>query len=269
MPGGSAAEALRASPRFPMGRFGVCRFSIPPLTPIGRDKMKKEVVVFGLVSVASVAFVLMQSTGDKKPGDKASVAAVTPGDSDIIPVGKSYAKGPATAPVTIVEFSDFQCPFCTRVNPTLKQVQDTYGDKVRIVFKHNPLPFHQKAPLASEASLAAGEQGKFWEMHDKLSRTSRRSTAPISSSTRPSSASTWPSSRPRSTARSSRPRSTPISRSAPRSAPAARPTSSSTACSSPAPAPSRTSRPRSTSSSRPPRSSPRPAPSPTRSTPRS
>jgi protein-disulfide isomerase len=130
--------------------------------------MKKEVVVFGLVAVASVAFVLMQSTGDKKPGDKGTVAAVTPGDSDIIPVGKSYSKGPATAPVTIVEFSDFQCPFCNRVNPTLKQVQETYGDKVRIVFKHNPLPFHQKAPLASEAALAAGEQGKFWEMHDKL-----------------------------------------------------------------------------------------------------
>jgi protein-disulfide isomerase len=129
--------------------------------------MKKEVVVFGLVAVASVAFVLMQSTGDKKGGgEKAAVTAA--GDSDILPVGKSYAKGPATAPVTIVEFSDFQCPFCTRVNPTLKQVQDTYGDKVRIVFKHNPLPFHQKAPLASEATLAAGEQGKFWEMHDKL-----------------------------------------------------------------------------------------------------
>ncbi|MEW5854180.1 MAG: thioredoxin domain-containing protein [Myxococcota bacterium] len=85
-----------------------------------------------------------------------------------VTVGQSYAKGPATAPITIVEFSDFQCPFCSRVGPTLKQIEDTYKGKVRIAFKHNPLPFHQDAPLASKAALAAGEQGKFWEMHDKL-----------------------------------------------------------------------------------------------------
>ena len=77
-------------------------------------------------------------------------------------------KGNPNAAVTIVEFSDFQCPFCSRVNPTLKQVFDTYGDQVRVVFKHNPLSFHKDAPLASEAALAAGAQGKFWEMHDKL-----------------------------------------------------------------------------------------------------
>ena len=129
--------------------------------------MKKEVVVFGLVAVASVAFVLMQS--QKEGGEKPSAAAgVLPGDSDILPVGTSAAKGPATAPVTIVEFSDFQCPFCSRVVPTLKQIEDTYGDKVRVVFKQNPLPFHPKAPLAAQAALAAGEQGKFWEMHDKM-----------------------------------------------------------------------------------------------------
>ncbi|MCA9527556.1 MAG: thioredoxin domain-containing protein, partial [Myxococcales bacterium] len=88
---------------------------------------------------------------------KTADGAATTADSKLVPVGTSYAKGgPATAPVTIVEFSDFQCPFCSRVNPTMKQVMDTYGDKVRIVFKHNPLPFHQDAPLASQAALAAG-----------------------------------------------------------------------------------------------------------------
>jgi len=85
-----------------------------------------------------------------------------------VTVGNAYAKGPANAPITIIEYSDFECPFCSRVGPTLKQVQDTYGDKVRIAFKHAPLPFHQNAPLASKAALAAGEQGKFWQMHDKL-----------------------------------------------------------------------------------------------------
>jgi protein-disulfide isomerase len=82
-------------------------------------------------------------------------------------------KGNPKAAVTIVEFSDFQCPFCSRVNPTLKKVFETYGDKVRVVFKHNPLSFHKDAPLASEAALAAGAQGKFWEMHDVLFQNQR------------------------------------------------------------------------------------------------
>jgi len=85
-----------------------------------------------------------------------------------VPVGKSAAKGPADALVTIVEFSEFQCPFCKRVGPTVKQIQDTYGKDVRIAFKHNPLPFHNNAQVASEAALEARDQGKFWEFHDKM-----------------------------------------------------------------------------------------------------
>lgn len=78
------------------------------------------------------------------------------------------AKGPANAPITIVEYSDFQCPFCARVNPTLDQVLKVYGDKVRIVFKDFPLPNHPEAPKAAEAAHCAGEQGKFWELHDRM-----------------------------------------------------------------------------------------------------
>jgi protein-disulfide isomerase len=85
-----------------------------------------------------------------------------------VPVADSPVKGPNDALVTIIEFSDFQCPFCSRVEATIKQVADTYGKDVRIVFKQNPLPFHQNAGPAAEASLAAGDQGKFWEMHEKL-----------------------------------------------------------------------------------------------------
>lgn len=76
--------------------------------------------------------------------------------------------GPENAPITIVEFSDFECPFCSRVNPTLAQVQENYGDKVRIVFRHYPLPMHPNAQKAAEASMCAHEQGKFWQMHDLL-----------------------------------------------------------------------------------------------------
>jgi protein-disulfide isomerase len=77
-------------------------------------------------------------------------------------------KGAAKALVTIVEFSDFQCPYCSRVVPTMERLVKEYPDKVRIFFKQNPLPFHDKAQLAAEAALAAGAQGKFWKMHDEL-----------------------------------------------------------------------------------------------------
>ena len=85
-----------------------------------------------------------------------------------VPIDDAPVKGSANAPVTIVEFSDFQCPFCSRVEPTLKQVEQDYPGKVKIAFRQNPLPFHQNAMSAAKASLAAKEQGKFWEMHEAL-----------------------------------------------------------------------------------------------------
>jgi protein-disulfide isomerase len=77
--------------------------------------------------------------------------------------------GPASAPVTIIEFSDFQCPFCQRAVPTLKQVRAKYGDKVRLVWKDFPLTqIHPQAFKAAEAARCAADQGKFWEFHDQM-----------------------------------------------------------------------------------------------------
>ncbi|MDZ4677391.1 MAG: thioredoxin domain-containing protein [Oligoflexia bacterium] len=83
-----------------------------------------------------------------------------------IELGDSPSKGPKNAKVTIVVFSDFQCPFCTRVLPTLEALEKKYEGKIKTVFKHQPLPFHQNAKIAAQASLAAHRQGKFWPMHD-------------------------------------------------------------------------------------------------------
>jgi protein-disulfide isomerase len=77
-------------------------------------------------------------------------------------------RGPAGAKVTIALFSDFQCPFCARVEPTLREVEQAFPGEVRIAWKHLPLPMHPQARPAAEAAEAAREQGKFWEMHDKL-----------------------------------------------------------------------------------------------------
>lgn len=83
-----------------------------------------------------------------------------------VPVGESPVLGPEDALITIAVFSEFQCPFCARVEPTLAQVRETYGDDVRFVFKHNPLSFHDRAVPAAQAAIAAQNQGKFWEFHD-------------------------------------------------------------------------------------------------------
>jgi protein-disulfide isomerase len=88
-----------------------------------------------------------------------------------VPIGNSPILGSPNALVTIVEFSDFQCPFCSRVEPTLKAIRDKYGDKVRLVWKNEPLPFHNRAePCAEAATEVRAEKGDkgFWAMHDTI-----------------------------------------------------------------------------------------------------
>ncbi|MBI5407291.1 MAG: DsbA family protein [Nitrospirae bacterium] len=89
----------------------------------------------------------------------------------VVSMDDDPVKGELNAPVTLIEFSDFQCPYCGRFfKSTLTEIERDYikTGKVRYVFRDFPLEFHKQAPKASEAANCAGEQGKYWEMHDKL-----------------------------------------------------------------------------------------------------
>jgi protein-disulfide isomerase len=85
-----------------------------------------------------------------------------------LPVGTSAVKGDANAPVSIVLFDDFQCPYCAKLLPTLDQVMAAYPKQVKVVFKHFPLSMHKFAKQAAVASIAARNQDKFWPLHDQL-----------------------------------------------------------------------------------------------------
>jgi protein-disulfide isomerase len=85
-----------------------------------------------------------------------------------IPVGDAPVRGSPMAPVTIVEFSDFECPYCGEAHPLLKHILREHEGQVRLVFMHYPLDAHPHAAPAARAAIAAGNQGRFWEMHDLL-----------------------------------------------------------------------------------------------------
>jgi protein-disulfide isomerase len=88
----------------------------------------------------------------------------------VLPVGeRDHVQGPANAPVTLVEYGDYECPFCGRAHPIVQAVQERLGRRMRFVFRHFPLTeIHPRALPAAEAAEAAGRQGRFWEMHDLL-----------------------------------------------------------------------------------------------------
>jgi protein-disulfide isomerase len=96
-----------------------------------------------------------------------------------IPLGNAAIRGPKNAPVTLVEFSDFQCPFCAQTTPTIEELLKAYPKDVRFVYLQFPLEqIHPNALNAAKASIAARNQGKFWEMHDELFKISKDLSIP-------------------------------------------------------------------------------------------
>ncbi|MGD8895117.1 MAG: thioredoxin domain-containing protein [Acidobacteriota bacterium] len=95
-----------------------------------------------------------------------------------VETGAAPLRGNPEAPVTIVEFSDFQCPYCVHARPIVNRVREVYGDQVRYAFRHFPLAFHGQAEKAGEAAACAGDQGRFWDMHDRLWKNQSKLTVP-------------------------------------------------------------------------------------------
>jgi protein-disulfide isomerase len=105
---------------------------------------------------------------DLKTKHKVQVALQPPELPRVEVEAKGPSRGPENAKVTIVEFSDFQCPYCEREYPVIEKLMKEYDGKVRLVFRHFPLEFHPFAEKAAEAGACAQDQGKFWELHDKM-----------------------------------------------------------------------------------------------------
>ncbi|MEK7160892.1 MAG: thioredoxin domain-containing protein, partial [Patescibacteria group bacterium] len=154
----------------------------PPDLNIQKDKSFWLGFVTNLFLVSLIAnAVLVYNLLDKnsKPTVKSANTVVTPKITSVStpqPAAKQtfnisktdHIRGDVNSPVTLVEFSDFECPFCARHKPTLDKILEDYKGKVRLVYKHFPLSFHANSQKTAEAAECAAEQGKFWEYHDKI-----------------------------------------------------------------------------------------------------
>ena len=119
-----------------------------------------------LWGISSIAIAATPPSGDGC--EKGCVHKPSPPPQAATPRAEAPSQGPADARVTVEVWSDFECPFCARGAERLTELRRKYGEQVRIVFRHQPLPFHENARGAAAAAMAAHEQGRFWEFHDAL-----------------------------------------------------------------------------------------------------
>lgn len=129
---------------------------------------------FESLKPAITGYLKNQKSAERMQAFLTELRAKYPTKSNLLPprvevgVGAGYAKGPADAPITMIAFSDYECPFCKRAEATVKQVLAAYPDKIRYIHRDYPLPFHKNANKAAQAARCAGVQGKFWEYYDGL-----------------------------------------------------------------------------------------------------
>lgn len=133
--------------------------------------MKAKTIIQIILAAAIIVLIGygLASMSKKNSDPSKDKVAETSNATVVEPVSADdHILGDKNAPITLIEYSDYQCPYCVKHYPTMKQVLSQYDGKVRWVFRSYPLPFHQAAKKASEAAEAAGVQGKFWEYSDKL-----------------------------------------------------------------------------------------------------
>jgi protein-disulfide isomerase len=134
---------------------------LPPL-----DQVKADIAKFIKNQKSQGELAAYYEKLKKEQNVEVLLTPYTPPKVQVAATGPS--KGPEAAPITIVEFSDFQCPFCVRAEPTVNDLLAAYPGKIRLVYRDFPLPSHNLAPKAAEAAHCAEDQSKYWEMHDKL-----------------------------------------------------------------------------------------------------
>jgi protein-disulfide isomerase len=133
--------------------------------------MRKEGIILvgiGLITLLIVVGAAFLLSGPSTPSTPQGEGKVSDTQLLLGPEQERMSEGTPSAKVTMVEFGDFQCPACGAAHPIVKQIVSEYKDRVYFIFRNFPLPMHPNAPLAAQAAYAAGIQGKFWEMHDKL-----------------------------------------------------------------------------------------------------
>ena len=142
-----------------------------PKNAPAKSKSPLPFIIIGVVLVAVTAAVVLMSRPSASNSTPAQSTSATPAQRVPAQPGapNPYARGTDTARVTLEEFSDFQCPACGGLEPGLRRVMADYeGRGVRLIFRNFPLQMHKYAFLAARAAEAAGQQGKFWEMHDLI-----------------------------------------------------------------------------------------------------
>ncbi|HEX8118393.1 MAG TPA: thioredoxin domain-containing protein [Pyrinomonadaceae bacterium] len=136
-----------------------------------KSKSSLPFVIIGVVLLGAIVAVVLLSRPSASNVSQSTnnQAPVPPRPQSVQPGASSpYSRGPATARVTLEESSDFQCPACGTLEPGLRRVIKDYQDRVQFLFRNFPLQMHKYAFLAARAAEAAGQQGKFWEMHDMI-----------------------------------------------------------------------------------------------------
>ncbi|MFA6963872.1 MAG: thioredoxin domain-containing protein [Patescibacteria group bacterium] len=130
-------------------------------------------LIIVVVIVGAVVLISKNGSSNAKNAENDSLQSVNETGPKLTITDKDQIYGEINSPITLVEYSDFQCPYCVKFHKTMKQVIDLYPGKVRWVYRHFPLDFHKTAQKAAEATEAAGEHSKFWEYSDKLAANSQ------------------------------------------------------------------------------------------------